>query len=151
MARLRVLVYIWRAVKSVIVMICWICMGSFAAAQSIEVNRTNKTIAVMADASVYADAEIAVIKIACHSFAPTKDAAYAETLRLAEAVATELQKAGIPPAAIESSDVTLDRVDPENNWTPEMKRERQYKAHQGWTIRVAAAGAQNIIDLAVAA
>ncbi len=130
---------------------CALCLSSAAFSQSIEVNRTNKTIAVMADDTVYADAEIAVIKIGCHSFAPTKDAAYSANLRLAEAVTAALTKGGIPASAMETSDVTLDRVDPENNRTPEMKRDRQYKAHQGWTIRVAAAGAQNVIDLAVAA
>jgi uncharacterized protein YggE len=138
-------------VKYSAVFFCALCFCSVASAQSIEVNRTNKTIAVTADESVYADAEIAVVKIACHSFAATKDAAYSANLRLAEAVSAALQKSGIPAGAIESSDVTLDRVDPENNWTPEMKRDRQYKAHQGWTIRMAAASAQSVIDLAVAA
>ena len=127
----------------------WLCSAAFG--QTIAVDRTNKTIAVTADESVYATAEIAVVKIACHSYALTKDAAFSENLRLAEAVRAALQKAGIPAAAIESSDVTLDRVEPENNWTPEMKRDRQYRAHQGWTIRVAAASAQNLIDVAVAA
>ena len=40
-------------------------------AQDIQVNRQNKTIAVTADDSVTADAEIAVLAIGYHNYAPT--------------------------------------------------------------------------------
>ena len=134
------------AVLSVLVLI-----AAALRAQTIEVNRTNKTIAVTAEDSIYADPDIAMVKIACHSFAPTKDTAYRDNLKLAEAITTAMEKANIPRAAIETSDISLERVDPETNWTPEIKRDRQYKVHHAWTVKVSAASAQNVIALAVAA
>jgi hypothetical protein len=54
--------------------------------QDIQVNRQNKTVAITADESVTADAEIAGLEIGYHNFGSTKDAAFQENVRVADRI-----------------------------------------------------------------
>jgi uncharacterized protein len=120
-------------------------------AQNIQVNRQNKTIAVTADDSVTADAEVAVLEIGYRNYAPTQDAAFHENVRATEQITNALLGAKIPKANIETEKLQLTRAEFDEKWTPEMKKERQFTASQAWHITVAAADAQTIVDLAVKA
>jgi uncharacterized protein YggE len=58
-----------------------VMFGSYySSAQDIQVNRQNKTIAVTADESVTADAEVAVLAIGYHNYAATYDAAFQDNV-----------------------------------------------------------------------
>jgi hypothetical protein len=65
-------------------------------AQDIQVNRQNKTIAVTADDSGTADAEIAVLEIGYHNYAPTHDSAFYDNVRVADQITKAFLDAKVP-------------------------------------------------------
>jgi uncharacterized protein YggE len=119
--------------------------------QDIQVNRQNKTIAVTADESITADAEVAVLDIGYHNYAPSQDAAFRENVRTAEQITQALLRAKISRDSIETEKLRLGRVESDEKWTEEMKKERRFEAQQSWRVTVSAAQAQAVVDLAVKA
>jgi len=123
-----------------------------ALAQDIQVNRQNKTIAVTADESITADAEIAVLEIGYHNYAPSQDAAFRDNLRVAEQITQSLLQAKIAADNIETEKLHLGRTQSvDDKWTEQMKKERAFEAQQSWHVTVSAAQAQSVVDLAVKA
>jgi uncharacterized protein len=120
-------------------------------AQDIQVNRQNKTIAVTADESVTADAEIAVLAIGYHNYGLTQDAAFRESVQAADRIAQALLNAQVPKANIETDKLRLARTEIDEKWTADMKKERQFTAEQSWHVTVSASDAQGVVDLAVKA
>jgi uncharacterized protein YggE len=120
-------------------------------AQEIEVNRQNKTIAVTADESTTADAEVAVLDIGYRNYAPTQDAAFHENLRVAGHITEALLQAKIAADNIETEKLSLGRAQLDQNWTEQLKKERAFEAQQSWHVHVSVAQAQTIVDLAVKA
>jgi hypothetical protein len=125
---------------------CSICFG-----QDIQVNRQNKTIAVIADDSITADAEVAIVSIGYHNYAATQSAAFRENLRAADQITNALVRAKVPDNNIETEKLRLGPIDPDQKWTEEMKKQRAFEAQQGWHVTVSSAHAQAVVDLAVAA
>ena len=123
--------------------------SSYSLGQEIQVNRQNKTIAVTADESVTADAGVAVLAIGYHNYAGTYDAAFQDNLRAAERIEKALLAAGIGKESIETEKLQLTRTEPGDNWTPDMKKERQFEAQQSWHVFIAVSRAQAVVDLAV--
>ena len=72
--------------KRFLFMITVICSIGSALAQDIQVNRQNKTIAVTAEESTTADAEVAVLAIGYHNFGATQEAAFQDTVQAAERI-----------------------------------------------------------------
>lgn len=126
-----------------------VLLGITCFAQDIQVNRQNKTIAVTADESITADAEVAVLSIGYHNYAPTQDQAFRENVRLADQITHALLQAKILEGDIESEKLQLSRIEPDQKWTEEMKKERAFEAQQSWHVTVSSAQAQSIVDLAV--
>jgi uncharacterized protein YggE len=122
---------------------------SVLCAQDIQVNRQNKTIAVTADESVTSDAEVAVLEIGYHNYATTQDQAFADNIRVANEITKALLGSGISKANMETDKLRLGRVESNNTWTPEMKKDRQFEAQQSWEISVSVPQAQAVVDLAV--
>lgn len=122
-----------------------------AFSQQILVNRQNKTIAITAEDSVSVEPEVATITLGFQNYAPTKDSAYQENVRVSSEVTNALLKGGVPKSALETESIRLQRVEPDEKWTAEAKKERQFQASQSWTIHVSAAQAQAVVDLALRA
>ncbi len=120
-----------------------------AVAQNIQVDKQNKTIAVTAEESVSVDAEIAILRIGCSNYGPTKDAAFKENARISNAITQAFLDAKIPKQAIETEQLRLEHVEPSESWTPEMKNQRQFEAQQSWKITVKASDAQSVVSLAM--
>jgi uncharacterized protein YggE len=132
--------------------VVWLALLSYAlaaSAQDIQVNRQNKTIAVTADDSVTADAEVAVLAIGYHNYAPTQDAAFRENVSAAEKITRAMLNAKVPEANIETDKLSLGRAEAEEKWTDDMKKERRFQAQQSWHVTVPASQAQTIVDLCV--
>ena len=119
--------------------------------QTIQVNRQNKTIAVTADDSATAEAEIAVLTFGYHNYGLNHDAAFRENVRAADKITKALLDAKIPKDSIETDKLSLSRTRIDEQWTDEMKRERQFTAAQSWHVTVSASEAQVVVDLAVKA
>ncbi len=120
-------------------------------AQEIQVNRQNKTIAVTADESTTAYAEVAVLAIGYHNYGPSQVPVFRENVAAAERVTKALLDAKIPRANIETEKLRLARTEIDEKWTPDMKKERQFVAEQSWHVTVSATDAQTVVDLAVKA
>jgi hypothetical protein len=132
----------------VLVLFSWVTIAS---AQDIQINRQNKTIAVTADESVTADAEVAVLVIGYHDYGPSQDLAFRENVRVAEQIAKAMLAAKVPEANIETDKLNLGRSEAEEKWTEDMKKERRFQARQSWHVTVPASQAQTIVDLCVSA
>ncbi|MGB9072148.1 MAG: SIMPL domain-containing protein [Terriglobales bacterium] len=137
--------------KRFLFMIALIAISGSLFAQDIQVNRQNKTIAVTADDSVTADAEIAVLEIGYHNYAPTQDGAFYENVRVAEQITKAFLDAKIPKANIETQKLRLTRTEIDEKWTADMKKDRQFTAEQSWHVTVSATQAHAVVDLAVKA
>jgi len=108
-----------------------------------------KTIEVSATEKVEVIAEVAIIKIGCQNQAATKDAAYAENVRLANKIIKAMIDAGVPKEAIETESLNLDQE--QNRYGEKTNQPLRYSASQKWQIRAQASEAQKIVDLVVAA
>jgi uncharacterized protein YggE len=130
-------------------LLLWCAFGLLPAfGQQIQVNRQNKTIALTVDESVSVDPEVATITVGYQDYTPNKDAVYGDNIR----VSNEVTKAvGVPKSAIETESVRLERVERDEKWTDQEKKERQFQATQTWTIHVSADKAQTVVDTALRA
>jgi len=126
-----------------------VCAITAVYAQEIQVNRQNKTIAVTAEESITADAEVAVLVIGYHNYAPTEEAAFQENIRASEQITKAVLGAGLSKSNIETEKLRLGRVEQDDKWTPEMKKDRQFEAQQSWRVTLPVSQAQAIVDLAV--
>lgn len=120
-------------------------------AQDIQVNRQNKTIAVTAEESTTADAEVALLTIGYRNYGVTQDVAFQENVRVSERITRALLDARVPRANIETDKLQLARTEIDEKWTIDMKKERQFMAGQSWHVTVSASEAQTVVDLAVKA
>ncbi len=125
--------------------------AQIAYAQQVQVNRSNKTIEVTVSASVQVDPDIAKIEVGYHNYGRTQQIAFDDNVRIANQIIKALLDAGVSKDSIETHSLRLGRVseDDTKNWSPDLKKERQFEAHQSWTIRIAVPEAQKIVDLAV--
>ncbi|MGH9700662.1 MAG: SIMPL domain-containing protein [Candidatus Acidiferrales bacterium] len=123
-----------------------------AFSQTVEVSRQNRTIEVVVTQTVQVPADIAEITLGCVTYGETHNQAYQANLAIADKVVKALLTAGVKKADIESS-MELSEANPGDNadQTVSVKKTRQFKAHQSWTIRAASARAQKLIDIAVQA
>lgn len=117
--------------------------------QDIRVNRQNKTIAVTAEESASADAEVATLAIGYHNYGLTQDSAFKESIQTSERITKAILSVNVPKNNIETEKLQLGRVQVDDKWTPDMKKERQFEAVQSWHIAVSVAQAQRVVDIAV--
>lgn len=131
-----------------------LCTATIAAsAQTIQVNKENRTISVTATDKVTAMADIATVHVGFIVYGPDSDAAYANGSRTSNAIMKALTSAGIPSVSIESENQS---VTPVQNYQVEKltaaeKAQRQFQVTQSWTVRTEADNAAKVLDLAVKA
>lgn len=130
-----------------------LCVAPTALAQQIEVNRQNRTVSVTAKESISVEAEVADVTIGCLTYGETHNQAYAENLRVADKILKAIFGFGVQKEDITSARIELSEISSEDtaSRTSKNPQARRFKAHQGWTIRVAAGDAQKLIDVAVLA
>ncbi len=124
-----------------------------APAQTIQVNKDNRTIAVTATASVIVMADTATVHIGFIAYGPDKDSAYANGSTLSNAIVKALTAAGVPSDTIESENQSVAPVQEYQNekLTPAERSLRQFQVTQSWTVRTNAADAAKTLDIAVKA
>lgn len=135
-------------------MLPWFCVvliSTSTLAQDVQVNRQNKTIAVTADDSLTADAEVAVLAIGYHNYGPSQESAFRDNVRVAERITHALLDARIPSTNIETEKLHLGVVEPDEKWSEDFRKQRAFEAQQGWHVTVSAAEAQSVVDLSIKA
>jgi uncharacterized protein YggE len=124
-----------------------------APAQTIQVNKDNRTIAITATASVIVMADTATVHIGFIAYGPDKDSAYANGSTLSNAIVKALTAAGVPSDTIESENQSVAPVQEfqVHDLNPAEKSMRQFQVTQSWTVRTNAADAAKTLDIAVKA
>jgi uncharacterized protein YggE len=124
-----------------------------AIAQTIQVNKENRTIAITATDKVTILADRATVHIGFIAYGPDSDAAYANGSRISNAIVKSLVAANVPNDAIESENQNVSPVQEYqiDKLTPAEKAQRKFQVTQSWTVRTAAADAAKVLDLAVKA
>jgi len=123
-----------------------------AAAQTIQINQQNKTIAINTTDEATAIADIAAVTIAFEIFKPDVDTAAAEAGKLSHAIMEALHKAGVEDKSIESKTQAINHntvFDDKENAT--QRAQRLYRAEQSWEVSVSPKDAATVLRLAVAA
>src|ERR1700730_12061217 len=122
-------------------------------AQTIQVNKDNRTIAITATDKVIVMADTATVHIGFIAYGPDSDAAYATASRISNAIVKALTAAGTPSDAIESENQNVSPVQEYqiDKLTPAEKAQRKFQVVQSWTVRTSADDAAKTLDLAVKA
>lgn len=130
-----------------------LCVAQIAAAQAIQINKENRTIAITATDKVIAQADVATVHVGFIAYGPDSDGAYANGSRISNAIHKALTTAGVAEDAIESENQAVAPVQPYQieKLTPAEKQQRQFQVTQSWTVRANAADANKVLDLAVKA
>ena len=133
-----------------------LCTASLAApanAQTIQVSKENRTIAITATDKVLALADTGTVHIGFIAYGPDSDSAYANGSHISNAIIKSLTSAGIPSDAIESENQNVSPVQEYqiDKLTPAEKAQRKFQVTQSWTVRTPAADAAKTLDLAVKA
>ncbi|HEX4005422.1 MAG TPA: SIMPL domain-containing protein [Acidobacteriaceae bacterium] len=124
-----------------------------SSAQSIQVDKNNRTIAITATDKASAEADIAVISVGFRIYAPDAPSAYRQGSQLSNSIMDALKKAAVLDKAIESKDQSLTRTEfPDGDKsTPAQRSERMFNLSQNWTVRAGAGDAAKILHVAIEA
>lgn len=130
-----------------------VSLVSVAEAQSVEVNRQNRTIELTVQNSVEVEADMATITVGYHNWGPTHDVAYQENMRFADQILKAWTDAGVSQKDISTQELSSDHVqdDELNAMDPSERKQRQYEAMQSWKIVATPDVAQKLLDIAVSA
>lgn len=122
-------------------------------AQTIQVNKENRTIAITATDKVTAIADQATLNIGFVAYGRDSNAAYANGSRISNAIVKALVAAGVPKETIQSLNQQVSPVQPYQleKLTDAQKAERQFQVTQSWTVKTAADDAAKTLDVAVKA
>jgi uncharacterized protein len=125
----------------------------WANAQTIQVDKNNRTIAITATDKASAEADIAVITVGFRIYAPDAPSAYGQGSQLSNAIMDALKKDGVPDKAIESQDqkLTYTEFSDGDKSTPAQRAQKLFTLSQNWTVTVPAKDAAAVLHVAVSA
>lgn len=121
-------------------------------AQTIQIDRENKTIAISTTDESTAIADIAAVTVGFEIYGSAAETTYADGGKVSQAVLEALHKAGIEDKNIESSNQGLQRnTDFGDKETAEQRAQKQFVFRQSWKVSVAPKDAAQVIRVAIAA
>jgi uncharacterized protein YggE len=124
-----------------------------AHAQTIQVNKENRTISITATEHVSTMADVAVVHVGYIVYGKDKDTAYNSGVEISGAITKALGAAGVSADAIESDSQALTPVQnfQVERLTPAEVANRRFQVQQSWLVRTTPATAAHILDVAVLA
>jgi uncharacterized protein len=122
-------------------------------AQTIQVDKNNRTIAVTATDKASAEADTAVVTVGFQIYAPDAPTAYSQGSQVSNVILDALKKAGVADKAVESQEQRLYSTDFSGNdkSTPEQRAQKTFTLSQSWTVHAAAKDAATVLHVAVQA
>lgn len=121
-------------------------------AQTLTINRDNRSITVTATDSAFAMADQAVVHIGYQAYGEDETAAYAEGSKRSNAVTAALAEAKVPGDSIESEDQNLQPLNEyELKNLPASLKNMKFRISQSWSVRTSPADAAHVLDVAVKA
>ena len=141
-----------RSKQTLICLAIGIAAAGLASAQTIQINRDNKTIAISTTDEATATADIAAVTIGFEIFGPDSLTVSADGGRLSHAILDALHKTGVDDKAIESSEQGVERnTEFSDKDTDELREKRQFVFKQSWEVSVSPQNAAEVIRVAIAA
>lgn len=133
--------------------VCTVLVCTAASAQTIQVDRNNRTISVTASDKASEEADRAIVTVGFQIYAPEASTAYSQGSTLSNAIFDALRKAGVADKAIESKEQSLTHTEfPENDKsTPVQRAQKAFALSQNWTVTGAAADAAKVLHIAIEA
>jgi|HubBroStandDraft_1064217.scaffolds.fasta_scaffold196222_2 uncharacterized protein YggE len=121
-------------------------------AQTIQIDKNNKTIAISTTDEATATADIAAVTVGFEVYGSDSETAYADGGKISHAVLDALHKAGVDDKSIESSGQSLQRnTEFDDKDTKEQRAGKQFDFSQSWEVSVPPQSAAEVIRVAVAA
>jgi uncharacterized protein YggE len=137
------------------IMICMaigITAAGITSAQTIQINRENKTIAISTTDEATATADIASITIGFEVFGPDAQTVTADGGKLSQAIMDALHKIGVEDKSIESSNQGLERnTNFADSDKADQRARKQFIIRQSWEVSVSPQSAAEAIRVAIAA
>jgi len=118
-----------------------------ATAQTIQVSKDNRTIAITTTDEAEAPADCAKVNIGFTTYGPDQDATYADASKTSNAIMDALHAAGIKPEAIESTEQNLSAID--DNDKARYAKGIRFQASQGWVVTTSADSAASVLHIAI--
>jgi uncharacterized protein YggE len=123
-------------------------MAVAAHAQTIQVNKDNRTIAITATDTAEAPADTAELQVGFSVYGTAQDGTYAEGSRVSNAVMKALTDAGVKKEQIRSTSQQITEVNPGDK---RYDKGIRFVLSQGWRVTVKAGAAAQTLDVAVKA
>lgn len=137
------------------ILVCLVIATAFTiltSAQTIQINRENKTIAISTTDEATATGDIAAVTIGFEVYGPDYQSAYLDGGNISHTVIDALHKAGIDDKSIESSGQSLEQnTSFDDKEKPDQRAKRQFVMRQSWEVSVPPQNAAEVIRIAVAA
>ena len=130
-----------------LIVVACVCLG--ACAQTIQINKENRTIAVTATGEAEVEADLAEVSIGFDVYGADQTQTYADATRISNAIMDALRAAGIKADAIESRNQSLASLGDDDK----LRYNKGIRFHftQQWTVTVPAAAAAETIHAGVLA
>jgi uncharacterized protein len=142
----------WRKAAVFAAVVSLFGFWEMAQAQTIAVDRNNRTIAVTASDKATADADLAVVHVGFQVFGADEASTYADGSKISNAIIDALKKAGVPDKAIESENQNLQRNMYHDPQESQMDRDKkQFVLNQSWTVKAKPDDAAKLLHVAVEA
>lgn len=126
--------------------------AGLAFAQSIQINRDNKTIAISTTDEATATADLAAVTIGFEILGPDAQSISAEAGKLSHAILDALHKIGVEDKSIESQSQGLQKnTEFDEKEKAEQRAKEQYTFSQSWQVSTAPQAAAEVIRVAIAA
>ena len=132
-----------------LVAVVLVAVAVSASAQTIQVNKDNRTIAITTTDEAQAVADRAVVSIGFTTYGMDQDSTYAEASRISNAIMKALKDADVKVDAIESTEQSLTAID--DNDKVRYGKGIRFVASQGWTVTVRADAAADTLHVAITA
>lgn len=116
-------------------------------AQTIQVNKENRTVAVTATDHAEAPADLAAVTIGFVTFGSDQTQTYADATHISNTIMEAIHAANVPPEAIESKEQSLTAVTAEDKMR--FARGIRFRCSQSWQVTVPAASAATILHVAI--
>ena len=127
-------------------------LTELASAQSIQINRDNKTIAISTSDEATAAADIAAVTIGFEILGSDSISTTTEAGKLSHAILEALHKVGIEDKYIESSGQGLQKnTEFDEKEKPDQRAKEQYIFRQSWEVSTSPQSAAEVIRVAIAA
>jgi len=140
-----------RPVSIACIAVCSVLPGLLPA-QSIQIDKNNKTIAISTTDEATATADIAAITVGFEVYGPDSAGTYTSGGNASHAILDALRKAGVEDKSIESTDQSLEQNTSFNDKdTPAQRAAKQFVFSQSWAVSVSPQLAAEVIRVAVAA